>query len=220
MFSSDDACNQGQALMPAPTEHASSAHRCVEDPTLYDRRRRSIRLKDYDYAQAGMYFVTICVQHRLCVLCEIRDGVRELSPAGLMVEQKWLDVPCRFPVTELGPFVIMPNHIHGVIMINAPHPDETPIEEKQVSLGSVIHWFKTGTTYDYITGVKHHGWPSFDQRLWQRNYWEHIVRNEKDFERIARYIEGNPASWNEDRMHPLQPEWPQKGRPVRNRPSS
>ena len=186
---------------------------------MKDHRRRSIRLKAYDYARPGAYFITICVQHRQCVFGKILDGKLRLSPAGVMVECKWLDIPGRFPASRLGPFVIMPNHLHGIILINASHPDEALPEPRSASVSSMIQWFKTGTTYDYIIGVKHRDWPPFDGKLWQRNYWEHIVRTEADYERISLYIEGNPSSWSDDRLRPSQPDWTQKGRPLEDRPS-
>jgi putative transposase len=106
----------------------------------------------------------------------------------------------------------MPNHMHGLILINAPHPDGPPSGTPSLSIGSIIQWFKTGTTYDYIVGVKNQGWPPFNGRLWQRNYWEHIIRNDAEYERICDYIEVNPWKWNEDSLHPLT-QWSGDGRP-------
>lgn len=169
---------------------------------MTEHRRRSIRLKAYDYSSPGSYFITICVQDRSCVLGNVEDATCALTPAGTMVEAKWNAIPERFAMVELGPYVIMPNHLHGLIHINAPHPDDSSPDTPSLSIGSMIQWFKTGTTYDYIAGVNHQGWPPFNKRLWQRNYWEHIVRNEKEYVRITEYIEANPHLWNTDSLHP------------------
>lgn len=180
---------------------------------MHDHRRRSIRLRDYDYASPGAYFITICVQDRSCVLGHIEDSMCRLSPAGKMVDAKWRAIAERFEMVESGPYLIMPNHMHGLILINAPRPDSPPSDAPSSSIGSMIQWFKTGTTYDYIAGVKNQGWPPFDGRLWQRNYWEHIVRNDAEYERICEYIEANPSKWNEDSLYPLT-QWSGDGRPA------
>jgi putative transposase len=180
---------------------------------VHDHRRRSIRLKAYDYASPGVYFITICVQNRLCVFGDIVDASCKLSPAGSMIEAKWLALQERFASVSLGPYVIMPNHVHGLIQIVAPHPDNPPTDTRSSSIGSMIQWFKTGTTYDYISGVKNEGWSPFNKRLWQRNYWEHIIRNDREYERICEYIEANPSRWNEDSLHP-RVEWLGNGRPM------
>jgi REP element-mobilizing transposase RayT len=181
---------------------------------MREYRRRSIRLKEYDYSQPGQYFITICVQHRSCLFGQIKEATCILSPAGEMVDAKWRAIAERFPMVELGPYVIMPNHIHGLIHIDAPDPDTPTSDMRSDSIGSIIQWFKTGTTYDYISGVKTEEWPTFDGRLWQRNYWEHVVRHERDYDRIADYIETNPSLWNEDTLHPDIP-WTSDGRPMK-----
>jgi putative transposase len=180
---------------------------------MREHRRHSIRLKEYDYSQPGQYFITICVQHRSCLFGHVEEASCLLTPAGEMVDAKWRAIAERFPMVELGPHVVMPNHMHGLIHIDAPGSG-TPVSDKQSkSIGSIIQWFKTGTTYDYISGVKTEGWPSFAGRLWQRNYWEHVVRHERDYDRIADYIEANPFLWNEDALHPDN-HWTDDGRPM------
>jgi len=130
-----------------------------------------------------------------------------------MIEARWLAIAERFPMVEMGPYVIMPNHMHGLILINSLHPDDPPANTPTSSIGSMVQWFKTGTTYDYITGVRCQGWPPFNGRLWQRNYWEHVVRNETEYDRICEYIEANPSRWDEDKLHPKNP-WTPGGRPA------
>lgn len=181
---------------------------------MRERRRRSIRLKGYDYSQPGRYFITLCVQDRSCILGSIETEACSLTPAGLLVDAKWKAIAERFPAVELGPHVIMPNHMHGLIHITAPHPDDAPNDAPLSSIGSMMQWFKTGTTYDYIVGVKNHAWPPFNGRLWQRNYWEHIVRNEHEYVRIAEYIDANPSMWHRDSLHPQNP-WTPEGRPLK-----
>jgi len=154
------------------------------DPNVH--HRRTIRLRGYDYAQAGVYFVTLCIQDRL-MLCEP-------AAAHEMIESWWAKLPEKFPAVEIDACVIMPNHLHGIIAL-------VERAERQ-TLGTVMQWYKTMTTNAYIRGVKEHGWPPFHERLWQRNYWEHIVRDDTDLARLRRYIEVNPARWMEDALHP------------------
>ncbi|WP_397547135.1 transposase [Rhodothermus marinus] len=161
--------------------------------------RRSLRLKGYDYTSPGAYFVTLCTQGRLCLFGEIKEGAMCLNEIGHMIERWWLSIPERFEHVDIDAFVIMPNHLHGIIVL------EAIIDEhfRHVSLASVVRWFKTKTTNEYIQGVKQKGWPPFDRRLWQRNYWEHIIRNDRSLERIRRYIVENPLRWHLDRENPI-----------------
>jgi putative transposase len=214
-------------------------------------RRKSIRLKEYDYSQAGGYFVTIVTQGREYLFGEIVDGEMVLNEAGRMVLKWWNELPNKFPSTTLDAFVIMPNHFHGIIFIHetvgppqiheivgadlrvcpgdtekgahagAPLPNGTmndeletgehagmgehigsPLRRPNAPLSQIIQWFKTITTHEYILGVKQSGWPPFGGKLWQRNYYEHILRDQPDYERIANYIAINPAKWDEDEENP------------------
>lgn len=174
-------------------------------------QRKSIRLKEYDYSQPGAYFITIVTQGRICRFGEIKNGEMILNAAGEMVREQWLALPKRFPMIELGAFVVMPNHGHGNIIINggaglvparyATTKRATPTVAP--TLGDIIGAVKSITTVEYIRGVKKMGWPRFEKRLWQRNYYEHIIRNQKDWERIHLYIEANPSRWDGDRENPL-----------------
>ena len=173
--------------------------------------RRSIRVKGYDYALSGMYFVTICAQERVCLFGEVDEEVVSLSIAGLMVESWWRAIPTRFSGTTLDAMVVMPNHVHGIVVIEATEEPAASAEGGQgrhiglplqreaglagagrrvradsnrelaiprdPSLPRIVQWFKTMTTNDYLHGVKHHGLPPFRNRLWQRNYYEHIICN-------------------------------------------
>ena len=198
----------------------------------YDPRRhhrRSIRLQGYDYSQPGAYFVTICVQHRRCLFGHVVAGRMELNDAGHMVARQWHALPSRFPTVSLDAFVVMPNHIHSIIIINdyprtnvrtngtvgaglVPAPTVTGVttrvtpagHESRVAptVGDIVGAFKSITTVEYIRGVRDGRWPPFVKRLWQRNYYERIVRGEKSLARIREYILTNPARWHRDRENP------------------
>lgn len=118
-----------------------------------------------------------------------------LNDAGHTIERHWLVLPSKFPRITLDAYTIMPNHVHGVILLGDASPDQT-------SLGTVIQWFKTMTTNAYIRGCQASGWPLFDRRLWQRNYWEHIIRDGDELTTIRTYIDANAAQWADDRLHP------------------
>jgi putative transposase len=278
-------------------------------------RRRSMRLKGYDYSQAGAYFVTICTQGRACLFGEVVDGEMRLNDAGRMVVAEWERLPALFPNVVLDAFVVMPNHIHGIVILTDPADDATdgataigatiggattgraatggattrvapttagddatpvgaglvpalstmarddaipvgaglvpapstpaqsvpapsvpapstpatpapapstpatpapappvpapPTPAPSVpapTLGDVIGAFKSRVTVEYIRGVKTFGWTPFDRRLWQRNYYEHIIRNEEALNRIRRYIVENPIRWAFDRENPFAVE--------------
>ena len=187
------------------------------DPDLH--HRRSIRLKGYDYSQAGLYFITICTQNRLCVFGEIKNGEMVLNDAGMMIKTVWHEIPVYYHGFNIHEFIVMPNHVHGIIQIISNSksvgagPCACPINEwKQIigqpqgvaptmSLSDIVHRFKTLTTKRYTDGVKNNNWPRFDKRLWQRNYYEHIIRNEKTYYQISEYIETNPLKWKNDKYY-------------------
>lgn len=187
--------------------------KCKFDPAKH--HRRSIRLKGHDYASEGAYFVTIVTQGRECLFGKIIDGEMILNEAGQMVVKWWNELSNKFPDVIAGAFVIMPNHFHGIIIIEKTAgadlrvcPDRESISEhkgehvgsprRDVPLSQIMQWFKTMTTNEYIRGVKQLGWHPFVGKLWQRNYYEHIVRNEKSLQRITDYIFANPSRWYKD----------------------
>jgi putative transposase len=180
--------------------------------------RRSIRLKGYDYSRAGVYFVTICVQGGLCLLGEVIEGEMRPDAAGEMVERVWLDLPGRFPNIDLDAYRVMPNHFHGLVVILDDDPTVKPkptdkertvgagvVPTQKATLGAIVGAFKSITTNEYIDGVKELGWRPFERRLWLRNYYEHIVRNEDSLNKIREYIINNPATWTADQLHPDAP---------------
>ncbi len=182
--------------------------------------RRSIRLPAYDYAQPGAYFVTVCTQDRQPVLGEVIGGEMVLSDPGQMVQAIWREMPQHYPGVEVDAFVVMPNHVHGIIILVGPTPDvgATPCGcpessgqargpaptrvTRAMSLADVVHRFKSMTTARYRLGVSRDGWQPFAGRLWQRNYYEHIVRDEEELNRMRQYITDNPAQWDDDPENP------------------
>jgi len=177
-------------------------------------RRRSIRLKGYDYTQPGAYFVTICTHRREMLFGRVVDGVMQLNEFGRIVEWTWYDLPNHVANITLDAFVIMPNHVHGIIIINPPAT--VGAGSPMVGAGS-----EPAPTIDAAAGPKPHGLPeivrqfkTFSARrinarrgvrgvpVWQRNYYEHIIRNQRALNAIRRYIIENPARWQKDRENP------------------
>ncbi|MGA3309859.1 MAG: transposase [Xanthobacteraceae bacterium] len=180
-------------------------------------RRRSLRLKGYDYAQAGAYFITICTQGRACLFGDVVDGSMCWNAAGQLAATTWNDTSVRFPGIELDAFVVMPNHLHGIIVL----PDRTIVRpdghhrvgaplvgahdaRAAPTVGDIVRTFKSLFTVAYIQGVKENRRPGFDRRLWQRNYYEHIIRDEPELARVRRYIDENPLRWAFDHENPLR----------------
>jgi putative transposase len=137
----------------------------------------------------------------------------------------WEKLPEKFTAVTLDAFVVMPNHIHFIIVITADHeptpvgahprvrPDsggegQTPEGQTRGSaptLGTIVQWFKTMTTNAYIRGVKEDAWRPFPGKLWQRNYYEQIIKNERHLTAVRQYIENNPVNWEADQLHPNAP---------------
>jgi REP element-mobilizing transposase RayT len=202
----------------------------------YDRQkhhRRSIRLKGYDYAQAGAYFVTLVSYQRENYFGEVVDGKVQLSPLGEIIREEWFrstEIRKEIRLNE-DEFVIMPNHIHGIVWIVAVeragadsirpndeanvgahgmrpggmrskellptdiHPRSAIPARAVKSLGSFIAGFKSSVT--------RRARQEFDfEDVWQRNYYDHIIRSEPEFQQIWMYIDANPLNWEVDRLHP------------------
>jgi putative transposase len=169
--------------------------------------RRSPRLKGYDYCHAGAYFVTICTTGRECLFGEIQDGQMKMNDVGRMVEQCWLGIPGHFRHADLDAFVIMPNHIHGIIVLaetgeaknlSLPEPGQivqSKFHSPSRTIGAIIRGFKIGLT----TWCRKN---SDLYLIWQRNYFEHIIRDRESFWKIRNYIAGNPGHWAEDCENP------------------
>jgi REP element-mobilizing transposase RayT len=129
------------------------------------------------------------------------------NEAGRMIQTAWEALPGKFPNIAMDEFVVMPNHFHGILVINEhPGTEKDGVPRRAIpQLGDMIGAFKSITTYQYIQGVNCKGWPGFNGQVWQRNYWEHIIRNEAALEEIREYIRNNPARWEEDQLHPDAP---------------
>ena len=227
-------------------------------------QRQSIRLKGYDYSKAGLYFITICAQHRECLFGEIRPIIRAdlrvcpndpmnaivplqimiLNDAGEMIVKWYDELENKYPKIRCHERIVMPNHFHCIIEkmdtihqgahVGAPlrgrlddpyrpndpnHrlddpiivPDHNHIKQTQygpdnkkydTTIGEVVGWFKTMTTNEYIRDVKNQAWKRFDGKLWQRNYWEQIIRNDDSYHQISEYIIQNPMKWDDDQLNP------------------
>ena len=199
--------------------------------------RRSIRLRGYDYSQAGLYFITICCENRECLFGEIVNGEMICNDAGKMINQIWNEIPVYYNGFNTHQFIVMPNHIHGIIEITAvgagpracpnkngqphngqpqgvaptihgqpqgngqPNKNGQPQGVAPTGLGDIVGRYKTLTTKKYIEGVENKNWRRFDKKIWQRNYWEHIVRDENEYQRISEYIINNPMKWDMDKLN-------------------
>ena len=190
--------------------------------------RRSIRLHGYDYGQAGAYFVTIVTHERACLFGQIVDGQMQLNAAGMVAHDCWLAIPDHFPFVELDAHIIMPNHVHGIIVIaddsnenattiagagntsdngvgakdfsplppGVPHlptsaPPSQSFRSPSKTVGSIVRGFKIGVTKWVRTNTDVYA-------VWQRNYYDHIIRNETSLNRIREYILTNPSRWSID----------------------
>jgi REP element-mobilizing transposase RayT len=179
------------------------------------RDRRSVRMVNYDYSAPGAYFITICTFRRANLLGEIKDGSARLSAAGKLVEQCWLEIPQRYENILLDEFVIMPNHFHGILLLETggDSPPDTsvdgssrvqthpfrypPAHRRRMLIPRIVGYFKMNSAkrINRMRGTS-------GERVWQRNYYERVVRSEDELRRIREYIVGNPASWELDKENP------------------
>ncbi len=211
--------------------------------------RQSIRLKGYDYSQAGLYFITICVQDRKSLFGKIAGGdnvgVEDFQPlhhhqpemvlndAGKIADECWLEIPKHFPNAVLHEYIVMPNHVHGIVELKQNddtnvgvqnfeplptqteftvgvenfHPPQQSYEssrnefQKMIprSIGSIVKGFKIGVTKWFRNNML--GVENYQPLIWQRNYHEHIIRDEQSYQRISDYIINNPKNWKEDKFY-------------------
>jgi REP element-mobilizing transposase RayT len=171
-------------------------------------RRQSIRLRGHDYAGGGIYFVTLCTYQRECLFGEISGDRFIPNAVGLAVEEEWVRSGTIRREVSIDVFGLMPNHLHALVRIassvgahgGAPGPRETGLGRTTRSLGSLIAGFKQASTI-HINRIRN----TLGATVWQRNYYEHIVRDDADFDRIAMYIVTNPERWTQDEEHPDAP---------------
>lgn len=146
--------------------------------------RNSIRLKNYDYRQAGAYFLTLCTHQRECLFGNISAGVMQLNPIGQIVQRHWLSLPRYHPHVTLDAFVVMPDHFHGLIVL------QDSVIEHRAGIPEIIRGFKTFSARQINRFRQTRGIP-----VWQRNYYDRIVRDRAALERIRTYIITNPEKW-------------------------
>ena len=163
--------------------------------------RRSIRLRNYDYSRAGAYFITVCTDGRELLFGEVIDGEVELNELGRIAAEEWLKSARIRIEIELDAWVVMPNHVHGIVIITDGRcrGDRlvAPSGPRPRSLGAMMAGFKSAVTKRINTM---RGTPGAS--VWQRNYYEHVIRNESALDRIRQYIADNPARWSEDPENP------------------
>lgn len=155
------------------------------------RRRNSLRYSDYDYAQPGAVFVTICTSGRQHLFGAVHEGRLVHSPSGTMTVDRWRAIPDRFPTVAIDAFVVMPDHVHGIVLCGRGPDDES----RKPTVGDVVRWFKASVHAAYRDGVMRRDWPAYDRHLWQRAYHDRIIRSAGEFARHQRYIDGNPGRW-------------------------
>jgi putative transposase len=173
----------------------------TSDNTPYFRRR-SLRLQGYDYSQAGAYYVTVCTHDRALLFGTVYEGQVQLSEAGRCVVEQWEDLPNRYPTISLDAFVVMPNHIHGIIVLSdvstyGIQPRQDSAATKSPTLSAVLRAYKSLSAIAANKAMGRTGRP-----LWQQGFYDEIIRSERALNRIREYIEANPWRWSEDTDNP------------------
>jgi putative transposase len=153
-----------------------------------------MRLLGHDYGEAGYYFLTTATEGRACLFGTVINDHFASRPSGQMVIDEWLRISDQFPGVSMDEYCVMPNHFHAIVGIGIHEPSDA-------SIPRIMQAFKSKTTVRYGSGVRDDRWTPFRQRLWQPGYYDHIVRNDKDLDRIRDYIAANPSSWNQDRLY-------------------
>jgi REP element-mobilizing transposase RayT len=161
------------------------------------KHRRSIRLKEYDYSNPNWYYITICTKDKKSVFGDVKNGKLVLNKFGLIAKNEWIITRDIRPNIDLDYYIIMPNHIHGIIIIESRgvmhYAPTNEFKSPSQTLGSIIRGFKSVVTKK-INRVKN----TSGSTIWQRNYYDHIIRNEQDLYRIRKYILLNPFKWEMD----------------------
>jgi len=171
----------------------------------HNHHRHSLRLKDYNYSTPGMYFITICTRDKTCIFGDIVNGKMLLNEYGGIVHKYWFELENKFNNIELPAFVVLPNHIHGIIhshgyncFVGAIH--ELPLQQRRrMLIPGIVGYFKMNTAKLINDKRKSPG-----EHVWQRNYYEHIIRNECELNEIREYIVNNPIKWELDNENPCR----------------
>ncbi|MBI4320491.1 MAG: transposase [Chloroflexi bacterium] len=169
----------------------------IYDPERH--HRRSTRLREYDYSQPGAYFVTLCSNERKCLFGRIVSTTVELSMAGKIGEEFWLGISGHFPNLELDASVVMPNHVHGIIVITDQGAETARLREP--TLGQIIAYYKYQTTKLINLALSTPG-----RTVWQRNYYDRVIRNQRELQTAREYVTNNPAQWELDEENPDKAE--------------
>ncbi len=173
-------------------------------PSVVLPQRKSLRLPQYDYSHPGMYFLTICYHDRESIFGAIDAGYMILNDAGKFVAHIWQSLPNRFPNLTLDAFVVMPNHVHGILFLDNPKSSPKPgaasgAPATRTSLALVVRAFKSQSTIG-VNKIR----MTPNRPVWQRNYFEHIIRTGQSLDELRRYILENPARWITDEENPLR----------------
>ncbi len=154
-------------------------------------KRKSLRLASYDYSNVGAYFVTICTKNKEMLFAPV--GADSIS--ARMIERTFLETIAKYPGVDSPIYVVMPNHFHAIITISRADMESAP------TLSDIVQSFKRYSTLEYIKLVKRGVLPPFDQQIWQRSFYDHVIRNQHDFDDIYAYISENPIRWRSDKFY-------------------
>jgi len=158
--------------------------------------RRSIRLRDYDYSHPGAYFVTVCAYQKTPHFGEIQDAVMLLNTSGQIAQNCWEELPGKLSMIALDAFIIMPDHVHGILIMRKDRRGQSPEWEDRTTLGAVIRLYKASVTHQVHVALGSNIGP-----IWQRNYYERVIRDAAELDNVRRYITENPLRrWLRD--HP------------------
>ena len=165
---------------------------------MNNQKRKPNRLQNYDYSQAGYYFVTICTQNRVNYFGKIERQLMHLNEIGEIVKNQWVWLSTQYDYVELDTYIVMPNHLHGILIIRSCRDRSRPVStgtKKIKSLSELIGAFKTTSSKQ----IHKYGLSRFK---WQRSFYDHIIRNEKSLDNIRAYIQNNPLNWELDKNNP------------------
>lgn len=164
---------------------------------------RRIRMEGYDYTSPGYYFITICTYDRQHLFGRIANESMQLTLVGQMLEDLIPESEQRFSTISIDSYVVMPNHIHLMVGLAVRMSDEGHVD----NLSDIVRWIKDASVRRHSLGVKNHGWDTYQGRLWQKGFHDHIVRNEQELETLRRYIATNVESWEKDEFHDGFLDW-------------
>ena len=156
--------------------------------------RKGLRLEGFDYSTPGMYFVTIRLKDPMPRFGDVQNGEMRLNSAGSMIAETWESMSARFPSISLDAYIVMPDHLHGILLLG-----ENPDIQDDGSISDVLRAFKSISTNRYIAGVKSETWPRFQDKLWLKSFHDRIGRRDQDLDAKRLYIQRNPARWSEKR---------------------